>query len=81
MDDTAHRSAQKICHAYSPRIGQIGQICRDVIFNKVDTKYIIDDTAHHTAQKICHNHNSRMDKLDKFVKMSFSPRGQKIYYG
>ena len=69
MDDTAHRSAQKICHAYSPRSGQIGQICRDVIFNKVDTKYIIDDTAHHTAQKICHNHNSRMDKLDKFVKM------------
>ena len=40
----------------------------------------MDDTVHLAAQKICHNHNSRMDKLDKFVKMSFSPRGQKIYY-
>ena len=40
----------------------------------MDRKYIMDDTAHHTAQKICHAHNSRLDKLDKFVKMSFSTK-------
>ena len=34
----------------------------------------MDDTAHLAAQKICQNHNSGLDKLDKFVKMSFSTK-------
>ena len=34
----------------------------------------MDDTAHHTAQKICNAHNPTLDKLDKFVKMSFSTK-------
>ena len=40
----------------------------------MDRKYIMDDTAHHTAQKICNAHNPTLDKLDKFVKMSFSTK-------
>ena len=32
------------------------------------------DTPHHSAQKMCHAHNPRLDKLDKFVKMSFSTK-------
>ena len=72
MDDTAHHTAQKICQSHNSRLNKIGQICKHIIFNKVDRKYIMDDTAHHTAQKICHAHNPTSDKLDKFVKMSFS---------
>ena len=34
----------------------------------------MNDTAHLAAQKICQNHNSGLDKLDKFVKMSFSTK-------
>ena len=68
MDDTAHYSAQKICHAYSPRLDKFDKFVKMSFSTKL-TKNIIDDTAHHTAQKICHNHNSRLDKLDKFVKM------------
>ena len=34
----------------------------------------MDDTAHYSAQKICHAYNPRLDKLDKFVKMSFSTK-------
>ena len=43
----------------------------------MDRKYIMDDTAHHTAQKICNAHNPTLDKLDKFVKMSFSTKWTK----
>ena len=34
----------------------------------------MDDTAHRSAQKICHAHNPTLDKLDKFVKISFSQK-------
>ena len=37
----------------------------------------MDDTAHSSAQKICHAHNPTLDKLDKFVKMSFSTKWTK----
>ena len=50
------------------------KICKNVIFNKVDKKYIMDDTAHRSAQKICHAYSPRLDKLDKFLKISFSTK-------
>ena len=34
----------------------------------------MDDTAHYSAQKIYHAYSPRLDKLDKFVKMSFSTK-------
>ena len=68
MDDTA----QKICHAHNPTSDKLDKFVKNVIFNRVDKKYIMDDTAHCSVQKICHTHNPRLDKLDKFVKMSFS---------
>ena len=52
MDDTAHYPAQKICHAYSPRLDKLDKFVKMSFSTKL-TKNIIDDTAHSSAQKIC----------------------------
>ena len=79
MDDTAHYSAQKICHAYSPRLDKLDKFVK-MSFSTKWTENILWMilTAHLAAQKICQNHNSGLDKLDKFVKMSFSTKLTKI---
>ena len=47
MDDTAHYSAQKICHAYNPRLDKSDKFVKMSFSTKWTEvrKYIMDDTA------------------------------------